>query len=99
MALQIAQHSSRLLWRLSARQHGVVTRRQLLDHGLSAEAVEHRLARGRLHRLGHGVYAVGRPEVSREGRWLAATLECGPDSALSHSSASELWAFDLPVAP
>jgi very-short-patch-repair endonuclease len=91
MARTSAQHSATLLWKLSAKQHGVVTRRQLSDHGLSNEAVEHRLARGRLHRVGTGVYAVGRPQLSREGRWLAATLQCGPNAALSHSSGSELW--------
>lgn len=84
-------HSSQLLWRLSARQHGVVTRTQLLEHGLSSEAIRHRLAEGRLHPVARGVYAVGRPEVSRAGRWLAAVLSCGPKAALSHASAASLW--------
>jgi putative AbiEi antitoxin of type IV toxin-antitoxin system/uncharacterized protein DUF559 len=86
------QASSRLLWSLSARQHGVVTRRQLLEHGLSADAIRHRLAEGRLHPLLRGVYAVGRPQVSREGRWLAAVLACGTGAVLSHSSAAALYA-------
>lgn len=37
-----------------------------------------------------GVYAVGRPGLSREGRWMAAVLVCGPGSALSHYSAGLL---------
>lgn len=80
-------------WDLVGRQHGVITRRQLLDLGMSTEAIEHRLASGRLHRLHWGVYAVGRPEVDRRGRLLAAVLSCGPAAMLSHESAASLWGF------
>lgn len=38
-----------------------------------------------------GVYAVGRPDLSRQGRWLAGVLSCGPEAVLSHASAAELW--------
>ena len=38
-----------------------------------------------------GVYAVGHPRISREGRWLAAVLACGPEAVLSHRSAAALW--------
>src|SRR3954466_1059981 len=38
-----------------------------------------------------GVYAVGRPGVDACGRWMAATLICGPGALLSHQSAGELW--------
>lgn len=38
-----------------------------------------------------GVYAVGRPELSRNGRWMAAVLACGPGTVLSHGSAAALW--------
>jgi hypothetical protein len=81
------------LWPLIRAQHGVVTRAQLLDHGLSPTAIGHRLRNGRLHPLWRGVYAVGRPEVSRHGVWMAAVLGCGPDAALSHRSAGALWQF------
>lgn len=91
MTTTTTHDSSRLLWRVSARQHGVVTRAQLLEHGLSAEGIRHRLREGRLHRRSRGVYAVGRHEVSREGLWMAATLSCGRGAALSHSSAAALW--------
>jgi very-short-patch-repair endonuclease len=78
-------------WELARRQHGVVARAQLLGLGMSSEAVRHRLASGRLHRLMRGIYAVGRPEVSARGRWMAAVLACGPTARLSHRSAAELW--------
>lgn len=78
-------------WALARRQHGVVARRQLLDLGIGSRSIEHRIAKGRLHPLWRGVYAVGRPELTREGRWMAATLACGPTALLSHRSAAALW--------
>jgi very-short-patch-repair endonuclease len=38
-----------------------------------------------------GVYAIGRRELSQEGRWIAAVLACGKQAALSHESAAALW--------
>jgi very-short-patch-repair endonuclease len=67
-----------------------VTRTQLLGLGLGPDSIKHRIAKGRLHPLWRGVYALGRPEVDRHGRWMAA-LSCGPDALLSHRSAAALW--------
>ncbi len=75
------------------RQHGVVARRQLLDMGLGARQIERRIATGRLHTVWRGVYAVGRPQLGRLGRWKAAALACGPEAVLSHGSAAALWGF------
>jgi very-short-patch-repair endonuclease len=69
----------------------VLTRSDLQRLGFSEDAVEHRLATGRLHPISPGVYAVGRPELTPHGRWMAAVLACGDDAALSHRSAAELW--------
>lgn len=82
------------MWRLAATQHGVVARRQLLERGLSAQAVQHRIERGRLHRVERGVYAVGRSELSRHGWWMAAVLGCGSGAVLSHGSAAALWGVE-----
>jgi len=75
---------------LASKQHGVVSRAQLLELGIGAEAIRHGLARGKLHRLVPGVYAVGRPSVGERGRWMAAVLACGPHALLSHRSAAAL---------
>lgn len=80
-------------WDLVERQHGVVTRKQLLALGFSTKAVRHRVERGRLFLVRRGVYAVGRRELSREGRWMAAVLACGKEAMLSHGSAAALWGF------
>jgi very-short-patch-repair endonuclease len=76
---------------LAVRQHGLVTRRQLLEIGLHSRAIEHRMERGRLHPLYRGIYVVGHPNPSREGRWLGAVLSGGPGAVLSHQSAAALW--------
>ncbi|HXS46504.1 MAG TPA: type IV toxin-antitoxin system AbiEi family antitoxin domain-containing protein [Solirubrobacterales bacterium] len=76
MGSSTRQKLGREVWGLATSQHGVVTRRQLLDLGLSAQAIQHRIAKGRLHRAERGVYAVGRPGLDRPGRWMAAVLAC-----------------------
>jgi very-short-patch-repair endonuclease len=85
-------HSLGEAWALAGRQHGVVSRRQLLAIGLDSDAITHRLQRGRLHRTQwRGVYAVGRPQLSSHGLWMAAVLGCGTGATLSHDSAAALW--------
>jgi len=76
---------------LAETQHGVVAAWQLRDRGVSTQVIQRRVTRGALHRLHRGVYAVGRPTVSWEGRLLAATLACGPRAVLSHRSAAQAW--------
>jgi very-short-patch-repair endonuclease len=80
-----------VVWALAENQHGVVARAQLLDLGFSSNWIHHRIAKGRLHQVQRGVYAVGRPGLTRYGSWMAAVLSCGPEAALSHVSAAELW--------
>lgn len=85
------QQSSRA-WSLARRQHDVLTREELLALGFSDKAIKHRLERGRLHRTPwRGVYAVGRPNLTRPGFLIAAVKACGDEAALSHFSAAELW--------
>lgn len=75
---------------LAARQHGVVTRAQLLALGLSAQSVARRRHAGRLRPLHAGVYRIG-PVTSPLAREMSAVLACGPGSLLSHGSAATLW--------
>jgi hypothetical protein len=83
---------------LAERQHGVVARRQLLELGVGEESVEWRLRMGRLHRLHRGVYAVGHRVRTRQARWMAAVLFCGPNAVLSHRSAATLWRIRGPAS-
>ena len=86
-----SKHQFSAAWGLAREQHGVVERQQLFGLGLSRRAIEHRVSIGRLHPVGLGVYAVGRPELTRCGRWMAAVLSCGSAAVLSHGSAAALW--------
>lgn len=79
------------LARLAARQHGVVSRPQLLTLGVTDAAVKWGVRSGALHRVHQGVYAVGYEAGTVESRWMAAVLACGPHAALSHLDAAALW--------
>jgi Transcriptional regulator, AbiEi antitoxin/Protein of unknown function (DUF559)/AbiEi antitoxin C-terminal domain len=85
------QARSRAAWALARRQHGVLTRRDLLALGFSSKAIRHRAESGRLRPLWRGVYAVGWTPLTPDGRWMAAVLACGNGAVLSHRSAAELW--------
>jgi predicted transcriptional regulator of viral defense system len=76
---------------VAAQQYGVVSRAQLRAIGLSDTAIGKRASAGRLHRVHHGVYAVGHRALPAGGAWMAATLACGPGAVLSHTSAAALW--------
>lgn len=79
---------------VAARQHGVVTREQLVEAGLTPGAIDGRVRTNRLRVVHRGVYRLGSlvgvlvPTRSRE---MAAVLACGSGSALSHESAASLW--------
>jgi very-short-patch-repair endonuclease len=81
---------------IAARQHGVVSRAQLLDAGHDRCRIDRDVAARRLHRIHAGVYAVGHRALSDRGRWLAAVLAGGPHAVLSHRSAGAL--HGLPVS-
>lgn len=69
----------------------MITRAQLLELGFPPRAIDGRIASGRLHRVHSGVYAVGRPHLTRHGEFMAAVLACRDGAVLSHTTAAELW--------
>ena len=80
----------------AARQRGNVTRRQLLDSGITTKMIRRRLANGSLYEEFPGVYLVGheaRPALARE---CAALLYCAPRAALSHRTAGRLDGLPIP---
>jgi predicted transcriptional regulator of viral defense system len=77
--------------RLAATEWSVLSLEELRRCGLSKGMVARRVGRGQLHRLHHGVYAVGHPNVPLEGTFLAAVKACGAGAVLSHFSAAALW--------
>lgn len=86
-----SESRSAAAWALAEAQHGLVTRGQLLALGFTHDAIDHRIARGRLHRFARGVYAVGLRRGTPHQRWMAAVLACGEGAVLSHRSAAAQW--------
>ena len=78
---------------LARKQHGYVTRGQLLKLGLTARAIEYRIEVGRLIPVYAGIYAVGHIPLGQEARAHAAVLACGDGAVLSHGSAAALWKY------
>ncbi len=93
MGTQTSKPPDAAIARLAARQHGNITCAQLHALGLSKKAIARRVARGWLHKVHRGVYAVGRPPRTPLERAAAAVLACGATAALSHGSALALWGF------
>ncbi len=79
-----------VLTRFAARQHGLVSRSQLLDAGVTAAKIAHRLDTGHLDRVFKGVYRVAGGQRTWHADLMAALLYCGPGSALSHRTAARL---------
>ena len=75
---------------LAGGQHGVLTRSQLLQLGLSPAAIGRHLESGRLRPLHRGVYLVG-PLTPDHALEMAAVLAGGTTAVLSHLSALRLW--------
>lgn len=81
----------RVLARIAELQHGVVSRLQVLALGLDDGWISRAGRSGRLHRIHHGVYAVGHRRLTQRGLWMAAVLAAGEGALLSHFSAGLLW--------
>lgn len=78
---------------IAGSQFGLVTVDQLRGVGLADSVIADAVARGRLHRVFHGVYSVGHRHLDPRARLLAATLACGPGSVVSHGTAA--WLLGL----
>jgi hypothetical protein len=76
---------------LADEQHGVVSRRQLLEHGMSPEAIGRLAGARRIIPVHRGVYAVGHVRLTDDGHRMAATL--ATRAPLSIRSAAALWSL------
>jgi very-short-patch-repair endonuclease len=73
--------------RIAARSYGVVTRRQLLEAGITPDEIKQRLRTGALLREHRSVYRVGHRAPCVEARYLAAVWACGRGAVLSGRAA------------
>jgi hypothetical protein len=90
----VAEALDRLIAALAAKQHGYITRAQLLAMGMGRRAIQSWIATGRLIPVYAGVYAVGTVNRTPVARAMAAVLACGEHALLSHGSAASLWGFN-----
>jgi very-short-patch-repair endonuclease len=75
---------------LASRNHGVVTRRELLGDGFSAKEIDRRLGIGALIAVFRGVYRVGHTAPSVDAHYLAAVRACGDGALISGRAAGHL---------
>jgi hypothetical protein len=71
-------------------QEGAISRRQLLEAGLSGQLIKRRLEHRRWQQLYWGVYAAFNGLPPRETWLWAAVLHAGDGAVLSHQTAAEL---------
>ncbi len=75
---------------LAARQHSLVSARQLRGLGFDSRAIARRVTRGWLAPRGGGVFLVG-PVAGPWAREMAELLRCGPRAMLGHFTAAAGW--------
>src|SRR5688500_10816221 len=71
---------------LAGRQFNRVSRRQLLDLGVTERAIAHGVSKGRYVFVEEGVLAIAPVLDSDWGQWMGATLTA-PGTFVSHASA------------
>ncbi|WP_433801075.1 hypothetical protein [Actinomycetospora sp. CA-084318] len=81
------------LLEIAAGQDNLLTRAQMLGHGMTDEMIEANVAARRWVPVLHGVYALFSGELSPHARRRAALLFIRGPAALSHVSAGALWGF------
>lgn len=79
-----------VLARIATGAHGVATRAELLEAGVTRHELARRLRRGGLIREYPGVYRVGHRAPSLESRYMAAVKACGDGAVLSGRAAGSL---------
>jgi len=80
-----------VLAELAGRQSGILTRRQLLTHGVDSHAVTAQVVAGRWAVLGPVVVITHRGPLVAAGRLWAAVLNAGPSAGLCAWTALAQW--------
>jgi Transcriptional regulator, AbiEi antitoxin/Protein of unknown function (DUF559) len=78
---------------LAKRQHGVISRKQLVSAGIGSATIARWLASTRLHRTHPGVYALGHSALSLDARLIAGLLYAGAEAVFSHTTAAWMWSL------
>jgi hypothetical protein len=86
--------SYRALCRLASQQHGVVSRVQCGELGMSAKVLRRLVSDGALTKLLPDVFAVGGPPDTWHRRLMAGVLQLGRSSMVAGRAAAALHGFD-----
>lgn len=85
---------------IAATQHGLLTRRQAREAGLSKKALRRRLLSGNLAFVTPRVLKIGGSATSRWQSVMAGVLDVGPAALASHLTAAAMWGVpDVPLEP
>ena len=86
---------------IASRSHGVITRHELLEAGVSPTEIRRRVRRGTLFRVHRAVFRVGHQAPSVLARYMAAVKACGDGSLLAGRAAAHLLGLlkDPPSLP
>ena len=84
---------------MGSAAHGVVTRRRLIQAGVSRHEISARLRRGDLLQVHPGVYRVGHRAPSVAATYLAAVLAAGDGAVLTGEAAAFVWGLVKGTAP
>ncbi len=79
---------------VAARQHGVLTLKQLRDAGLSRSQIATLVDRSFLERCGNCVFVVTASPATWRRRVAVGCSHAGPHAVASHRSAAALWSLD-----
>ncbi len=82
--------TDRIIASIATGQYAAVGRRQLLDAGVPAHAIDHRVRAGGLITVHAGVYRLPGSPVTWHQRIMAATLAAGAGAVASHRAAAFL---------
>ncbi len=89
----------RVIQQAAGLNHGVTSRTQLRAAGLTDRTIDRRIERGVLHPVFEGVYAVGRPDLSLDGRRSAVVRSLGQLAWLSYRSAAATYEIHFDRLP
>ncbi len=89
-----------LLREIAATQHGLLTRRQAREAGLSKKMLRHRVRSGHLTFVTPRVLKIGGSATSRWQTVMAGVLDVGPAALASHLTAAAMWGVpNVPAEP
>lgn len=88
------RHADGLVAQTAARQHGVFTREQAHQAGLSDRQLRWRIENGRIDRLARHTFRISGCPPSWRQRLTAACLGAGTGAAASHRTAAAIHGFD-----